>query len=188
MSEETLNCRTGVLVTNHVPYLSEVMFGSDAINVSAEKREKEFFAQLRHEHNLPDDYDFNDDPEEVFDQYELQRIHDGCDCDEILVGFKFNEETQQYEEDPEAEYSIVFGELYAQIIKSKYITYCAQCSPCFPYQGDLGTPGNLPTYALPEEMWGEYKPEWMKIKEVKNTYNETGFLYNHGASIGVSMF
>jgi len=102
--------------------------------------------------------------------------HDECFYDDepvYLIGFKnlklgvrkFDEDG--YEPDEEAEYSAIVSPTYTQVVRSKYVSRCALCSPCFPGQGDLDTPGEFLAYTLPPEVWGdaEHLPI-IKIEEV----------------------
>ena len=69
-----------------------------------------------------------------------------------------------YEPDNAAEFSAIVSEVNTQVIKSKYISLCAYCSPCYPDQGDLGTEGYIKTYTLPPDVWGE--SEHLEIEEI----------------------
>lgn len=77
--------------------------------------------------------------------------------------------------DPEAEYSAIVSEIYAQIVKSKWVQFVRGCSPCYPFQGDLDSEAEyeegLPpitqgivnqgygwAYTLPPGVWGDRKP------------------------------
>ena len=44
------------------------------------------------------------------------------------------------------------------IIKSPYVCYAAQCSPCFPNGGYIKDKGSLLTYALGSDWYDEYSP------------------------------
>lgn len=92
--------------------------------------------------------------------------HDECyNSDEptYTIGFRKNAEGK-YEPDPEAEYSAIVGAQYTQIVQSKYISRAALCSPCFPGQGDLDTPGEFMVYNLPPDVWGQR--EHLEIVEI----------------------
>jgi hypothetical protein len=75
-----------------------------------------------------------------------------------------------YKPDPNAEYSAIMGEIYTQVVRSKYVINCALCSPCYPGQGDLdNTYGDgYETYSLPPSMFGEdgYPVEKISRKEL----------------------
>lgn len=46
-----------------------------------------------------------------------------------------------------------------QVVKSRFAIQCNRCSPCYPGQGDVDTPGDLWAYCLPPELFRE---EWLK--------------------------
>ena len=87
--------------------------------------------------------------EEEKDCYESQD-------DTYLIGFKLNSDNE-YEPDPDAEFSVIVSEIYAQVVRSKFVSKCAMCSLCFPHQGDLDTAGDQVTYTLPEDVFGDAK-------------------------------
>ena len=66
-----------------------------------------------------------------------------------------------YAPDPDAEYSAIVGETYAQVVRSKWVQGCKLCSPCYPGQGDLqqNGKGNYIAFTLPPDVWGDYCPE-----------------------------
>ena len=51
------------------------------------------------------------------------------------------------------------GEITTQVVASEWVAKCRMCSPCFPGQGDLDSPGDFLTYSLPPKMYGEFKTE-----------------------------
>ena len=84
-----------------------------------------------------------------------------------LIGFKKSKNEKEcwywlpssgygFVPDTEAKYSAILGEVYAQIVQSKYYSLCAYCSPCYPNQGDLNTEGYSPSYQLPPEVYDEH--------------------------------
>ena len=85
--------------------------------------------------------------------------HDDCWTDDeptYIFGFK-KDEKGEYVIDEKAEYSAIVGQIYTQVLMSKWASRCALCSLCFPGQGDLNTPGEFLAYNLPPECWGEGK-------------------------------
>ena len=76
----------------------------------------------------------------------------------LKYGFTPNKET---------EYSAILGEIYAQVIRSKYYSLCADCSPCYPGQGDLNTKGYTPSYQLSPETYDEEYDTPLEIHCVK---------------------
>ena len=73
-----------------------------------------------------------------------------------------------YAPDPEAEYSAIIGEVYTQVVKSKWAIKGALCSPCYPGQVDVDTEGEFLGYSFPPDIF-EDKPEFTsriyRIKE-----------------------
>jgi hypothetical protein len=175
---------TGVLNTNNCRNLVEEIYDSDTINLSLEER----LQYCKKEHGLSEDYDLQADPLNVLEEYEYDRLCEDSGEDTLIIGFKYNPETKLFEEDPEAEYSAVIREFTTQVVQSKYVTYCNKCSPCYPFQGDLESPGSILTFTLPPDLWGKDKPAWMKIISLKEPVdNVTGLLYDHGLSMGITM-
>ena len=99
--------------------------------------------------------------------------HDECyfnDEPTYLVGFRKNEKTGEFEPDENAEYSAIVMPIYTQVIRSKYVSRVELCSPCFPGQGDLDTPGEFLAYTLPPDVWGD--GEHLEITEVQAVHEE----------------
>ena len=72
-----------------------------------------------------------------------------------------------YKLDPAASYSAIVGEVYTQVVASKWAQSCRLCSPCYPNQGDLDSvDGNIVAYTLPPDVWGHWEPEG--VREVKS--------------------
>lgn len=121
---------TGVMVANKITYLHEDMF--NGVNLTMEEY-------------LKDGGDID--------------LYDCDGADTYLIGYKLDQETGLYDVDTEAEYSAIVTETYIQVTYSKYTTLCAPCSPCFPFQNDLETPGDNETYAVPLDLFdNEYSP------------------------------
>ncbi len=59
------------------------------------------------------------------------------------------------------EYAAIYNPDYntVQVIRSKFLIQCNFCSPCYPNQGDVDTPGNVWAYCLPPDLMGE---GWLK--------------------------
>lgn len=169
--ELDIDCaKTGVVTINHIHNLIEDMINY-GINISTEVREKEYYDALREEHDLPENYDFDEDPLEIVDADDRENTLEFSDCDTELIGFIKNEDGI-YVEDPEAEYSCECNELWGHVTRSKYVCKCNHGSPCIPYQCDLQTDGNEWAFTLPPDVWGCNKPNWMKIykldKDIEN--------------------
>lgn len=83
-----------------------------------------------------------------------------------------------YEPDPDAEYSAIIGEIYAQIVRSKWVQNCALCSPCYPGQGNIERDGvgDYIAYTLPPNVWGDRCPEG--VRTWGNTCPKCGQLFS----------
>ena len=102
-----------------------------------------------------DDYGYHDDCWEYMGQEDYLIGFIPCEFDDKEAWFKHQGEhgSLAYKLDRDAEYSAIVGEIYTQVVASKYISLCALCSPCYPGQGDLDTAGEYPTRALPPGLY-----------------------------------
>lgn len=73
----------------------------------------------------------------------------------ILIGSWHLNSEGQYEPDKGGEYAAICGEIYTQVVWSLHTKRCALCSPCYPGQGDLDTPGEFLCYDLPPDVVGD---------------------------------
>jgi hypothetical protein len=90
-------------------------------------------------------------------KYEPSGEHDACEfCGEgdVLIGDWRKDDSGRYVPDEKGYYSAVVGEVYTQVLMSRFTRPCALCSPCYPQQGDLETPGPITAYDLPKEIKG----------------------------------
>ena len=98
--------------------------------------------------------DFEEHLEECDNEY-----HDSCwednGSETYIVGSWKLDENGLYEPDESGEYAAIVGEVYTQVVWSKYTKRCALCSPCYPGQGNLDELGEFLTYDLPPELYGE---------------------------------
>jgi len=84
----------------------------------------------------------------------------------LLIGFETCESKLEawfevggtfYAVNEQAVYSAIVGETYTQVVKSRWAAECTRCSPCYPNQGDLDTPGtDYLAYCLPSSMFDEF--------------------------------
>lgn len=122
---------TGVVHNANPEWLIEEVYYGDAINL-----------------------DFEEHCKECDEEY-----HDDCWMDNgsetYLVGSWKQDDDGLYEPDQSGEYSAIMGEVYTQVVWSKYTSRCALCSPCYPGQGNLDQQGEFLTYDLPPEVWGD---------------------------------
>lgn len=75
-----------------------------------------------------------------------------------VLGYVLDPESGMYEEDPESEICVIQREDVLQITRSTHTIECRKCSPCYPDQGDLGSPveHGFDTYApRPKDGEGE---------------------------------
>jgi len=121
---------TGVFQNNHCEWLHEEMY--DAIDLDYET----WIA------------------EENPDEEELE-MYESMGDSTLLIGSWKKDEQGLYEPDKESgDYAAIMGEVYTQVVWSKYTTRTALCSPCYPGQGDADSEGEYLTYALPPEIIG----------------------------------
>ena len=82
---------------------------------------------------------------------------DDCECEyeswgtwEGLIGDWLKDDEGKYYPNPEGEYAIIVGEIYMQVVFSKYIKHnVGLCSPCYPGQADPDSKGQMSCYDLP---------------------------------------
>lgn len=127
---------TGVVSNNTPEWLNEEI--DKGINLDYE----DYMASA--EDGEPED----DEVEHDFMEYESQP------SDTILIGAWIKDQDGKYEPDPEGEYSAICGEVYTQVVQSKFTKRTNLCSPCYPGQGDLDTPGSWLAYDLPADIYG----------------------------------
>ena len=90
--------------------------------------------------------------------------HDDCGYESyeptLLLGNWKKDEKGQYNADwhGDEDYAAIFntGLGTVQVVWSEHTKMCRKCSPCYPFQGDLDTPGDdYLAYNMPPEMWRE---------------------------------
>jgi len=77
---------------------------------------------------------------------------DGCEPQgDILIGKWIKDpKDQKWAPDLTGDYAAIVGEIYTQVVFSKKTKRGALCSPCYPGQVDLETPGDFLGYCLPD--------------------------------------
>ena len=148
---------TGVAQNNHVEWLSEEIYSNGSVNVSYEESLKQNLEEalaLAQEGDPDLDVDlFSEEFTEAFNNsYEDQN-------DTYLIGTWKKDNQGLYEPDETGEYSAICGEIYTQVVWSRHTKRCALCSPCYPGQGDLDSPGDFLCYDLPPDLYGESDPD-----------------------------
>jgi hypothetical protein len=122
---------TGVIQNNNVEWLMDEIRGNDTIDLDYEEYIK----------------DLSEEEIEEIDDW------DGSEST-LLIGDWKKDEQGLYEPDKEGEYSAIVNESTTQVVWSKFTKRCALCSPCYPGQGDLDTPGEWLAYTLPPDLIG----------------------------------
>ena len=98
--------------------------------------------------------------DESLDEDQKQDQLDYIECDsshtKIFGDWILDTNTGQYDIDPNGEFAAIEREDVTQVVYSKYTCRAALCSPCYPGQGDIDTPGQYLTYTLPKELINRY--------------------------------
>lgn len=129
---------TGVVSNNQVfQFISDEMY-NDGINLDFE------------DHINSDEHSENDEWCDICEYWE------DIDSTYLIGDWILDTNTHLYEHDPNGEYAAIVGEIYTQVIFSKYTKRVALCSPCYPGQGDMESDGNFLTYNLPSEAYEPY--------------------------------
>ena len=131
---------TGVIQANTVEWLSDEIFGGDSVDLGWE----EYLAEFEAEHGREPTDEENDEASM------------GMEGSTHLIGDWRKLPKGAYEEvkDGPKGFSAIVGETYTQVVWSKTTTRAALCSPCFPGQADIGTPGEYLAYTLPADLMG----------------------------------
>ena len=146
---------TGVVSNHSIEFLSEVMFESGSIDLNWEEHIKEcqgLCSHCRCEHESG-----KCDCSTLEHEYDPTGEHDNCGPREtgtVLIGGWKKDSDGKLEANRESEYSAIVGETETQVVWSRHTTRASLCSPCFPGQADLNTPGDVLAYCLPPEMMG----------------------------------
>jgi len=94
-----------------------------------------------------------------------------CDIDNPAAWFAYTGQhgSFAFRPDENAEYSAISNVPYTQIVRSRWAARCMRCSPCYPGQGDLDTPGSdYLAYCLPPSMFdSEDEFDISRIKEIE---------------------
>ena len=116
--------------------------------------------------------DFNDGIDLSYEEHIVEcegYLKEGCcECDletgTTLMGDWLKGEDGLYDANPDGEYSAIYNpDLNTlQVIRSKFKIKCNWCSPCYPGQGDVDTPGDVEAYMLPPDIMDE---EWLAENE-----------------------
>jgi len=163
---------TGVFQNNLVEWLHDEISGLDAISLDYERCLNSFVDEKVLEiQKILDEMDGETMEASVNDIRDICEMlanpGDNIDCQDnltSLIGFErtiVKEEAWYwldvlkygYKLDEGAEYSAIVGEIYTQVIKSKWLIRCQLCSPCYPGQGNADSVGEFLAYSLPPDMF-----------------------------------
>lgn len=160
---------TGVFQNNHVEWLWEDMH--DMVCLADEDIQNEYIGEkITTIHNFLENYEHDHDYDklcmylEELDNPDL----DSSDTSDWLIGFKKTDECKGawywfdnlghgYIPDPDAECSAIVGEVYTQVVASKWVLRGALCSPCYPGQVDADY-GDFMAYSLPPDYFEDNNP------------------------------
>lgn len=118
---------------------------------------------MRHNQAIFDAMYDNDSIDLTWEDHKLEcedYLNNGyCNCmlenGTMLIGSWILDSDLEYSPDLSGEYAAIVGEMYTQVVFSRYMTRCALCSPCYPGQGDLDSKSNYLSYDLPPDMQEE---------------------------------
>ena len=123
---------------------------------------------LFYEENKIDHIKTCDDDDCIADDHDTYIQQDYVSGEVHLLNYIKDPITNIFVPDMSKDFSAIYdsNDNILQITYSKYVTYSACCSPCFPGQGDLYNEGNLLTYTLPPNYISDSKSflyEWEGI-------------------------
>ena len=127
---------TGVVSNNTPEWLMDELY--DSIDLDYES----FESEIENDDSLDED-----EKQNALESYES--MGDST----LLIGDWVKDENGLYEPDKTGEYSAIMRESVTQIVWSKFTKRGALCSPCYPGQVDLDTPGEYMAYDLPPDMY-----------------------------------
>lgn len=166
---------TGVFQNNHVYYLFDGISNYEDLNFY-DWMDEELGRLLYELQGIKDAVDGENyeasasDMRDVCERMEnLGNDWEGSDCTTNLAGFVRTDEKKDswywfenlgfgFEPDLNAEFSAIIGEIYTQVVASKWLMRCGLCSPCFPGQGDADCEGSYLTYSVSPDMYDELEP------------------------------
>ena len=165
---DTSKPTTGVFQNNHIDFLGDDL--ANSISVGYQEMLDEFVGdRLQILQNFLDRYDpnvseVNEKVTTALEELQNPYAHlDHCSCSEPnLIGFIPTDKESEswywfrnlhygYIPDPEAEFSAIVGEIYTQVIASKYILRGNLCSPCYPGQVDADSNGEILAFSFPKD-------------------------------------
>lgn len=172
---------TGVVSLNSLEHIDELVHGSSSVNISEIDRLAEFMREktsemIKHFYlgldtegvnpaPLMEDSDLEmpeptATPEMIARWEEEYGDLDWSEPDTYIVGAWRQDENGKYEpgdltDDQEFAAIVRCDSMIAQVVKSKWVRAGALCSPCYPGQVDLDTPGDYQGFDFPQWVYGE---------------------------------
>lgn len=168
---------TGVIQLNSLEWIDDEIERHEIANLTYEdgweeyKREKtnEFVNAFWDNINLYDESDY-DDPqpsEELIEEWQEEYSQFDQPPSTYLVGSWLLGKDGKYEIDHTGEYAAIvsYDSMTAQVVFSQWVTRGALCSPCYPGQVDLDTPGEYLGYDFPPELYGDRRQNDQSAQE-----------------------
>lgn len=150
---------TGVISLNslEMEYVSDLIYGSDAINISEIDRQKEFMADRTREWLVT--YDDMPDNATIAEWQEEYNELDYNEPSTFLVGAWIQGEDGLYEPGELTDYYefaaiIRCDSNVAQVVQSRWAIRAELCSPCYPGQVNLDGDGEFVGYDFPDWVYG----------------------------------
>lgn len=139
---------TGVHNVNSVEYLDDILSGIDL------------------------------DLEEYLQEHPNQNIPEEWEQGDTLIGYWANRD-ELWKPQRGKEYAAIYRPDFnvIQVVASQYAIQCNICSPCFPKQGDVDTPGPLWAFSLPPDVmqreWllENYARMWERYETTRGNWN-----------------
>lgn len=166
---------TGVVSLNSLEHIHDLVNGGDAIDLTYEEGLKEFLREksTERERAILD----SEDDSAVYDKVamipteeeiaqwteeynELMQYYD--EPGRYLVGAWRKDDQGLYEPDDlttENDFAAIvdYDTMTAQVVSSKWAIRAALCSPCYPGQADVDTPGEFMGYDFPDWVYGDHR-------------------------------
>ena len=133
---------TGVISNNTPEFLMEEL--NDSIDLDY----IEFESSIENDDSLDDDEKAN-----------ALEMYESMGDNTLLIGDWIQDDDGKYDYNPDGEYAAIMRESVTQVVYSKFTRRGALCSPCYPGQVDLDSPGEFLAYDLPRDLYGDSYPD-----------------------------
>lgn len=138
---DRIHKENGIEITTGVFEQNDLEFINEEIDNAIDLEYVEHLAQCQDRDCIDRDHDYWENQEPAY-----------------LIGFRYNETTEEYDPDPAAEYSAIWSGTTIQVVKSEWYIRGGLCSPCFPGQVDATTDGDILAYSIPPDVIGYTDP------------------------------